>query len=272
MADQSDIINRTVELVHTLVPSQHLNDATWPAIGAIVAGGVLLFWGSRVLNTVIVVACLAGGAYLGYTLAGRFDLPQALGMIGGGVVLALVGLFLARMWIAVISGVMAGLGALAVYNYHYDLTASIDRLVQAQQQPQPTAENAFPLAEPGAVNQAALDAFEVLRVVGQALMDNADPVLRNAAICFGAALLVGMVVGSIAHRAAMVFWTSVAGVILVVGGATVVLTNAWPQWDETLAPHGRLILVGVGIAWLFGLLTQWRSGRRVMPVPVPAKA
>ncbi len=272
MPDQSDILNRTVELVHTLVPSQHLDQATWPAIGAIVAGGIFLFWGSRVLNTFIVLVCLGGGAYLGHRLAGRFELPQVVGMIGGGIVLALVGLYLVRMWIAGLSGLMAGAGALIAYNYHYDLTASIDRLVRSQQQPQPTAENAFPLAEPGAVDQTAVNVFDVLRLIGEAVMDNADPVLRNAAICFVVGCVLGVVVGTIAHRAAMVFWTSVAGVLLIVAGASVVLTNTWPQWDEVLAPHGRLILIGVGIAWLFGLLAQWRGGQRVMPVPPPVKA
>ncbi|MBN1343492.1 MAG: hypothetical protein JXQ73_12465, partial [Phycisphaerae bacterium] len=251
--------------VHTCIPAETLREATVPALACFVGGVVLTFWGARAIRALIVMACLGAGAYGGWLAAQHFGKPPAVGIVVGAAALGMVGLVMARLWIAGLSGVLAGLVAFSVYGYHEKLPERLETFARSYRQPKPTADNEFPLAEAGTAEAiSSQKTFDVLVKFSENLQKTDDPLIRNAALSFGAAFVVGAIIGLIAYRWAMIFWTSLAGLCLMIGGGSVVLTNQWPMWHDDIMRNASATGVVVLVVWLAGIVIQWRGTRRAM--------
>ncbi len=258
----AELTERMVELIRTVVPAQHLSQVTLPAIVCLAAGLLLLLWGARAMRVLIVVGCLCAGGYGGSLGAEHFGKPPAIGLLVGAAVLGALSLVMARIWIASLSGVLAGLVAFGVYAYQQDLPRRFEAFARSYQQPTPTAENEFPLGEPGASEAFASQApLQVLQGFVEHLDKTHDTVLQNGLLYVGAAAVIGTVIALVALRWTMIFWTSLAGLVLLAGGSTVLLTSHWPRWHETVVENATtagIVMLGV---WLAGLVFQWRGTR-----------
>ena len=263
MVHQAEIVDRIVELIHTIVPAQDLDEARLPAIGCLVVSAVLVFWGARTIRAFIALACMTAGGYAGWIIAQHFGKPPPFGLVAGGVVAAVAGLALSRLWIAMLSGLLAGAIALAVVGYHQNLPERFEQFMRSQKQPAPTPENEFPLGEAGAAE--AFGSQEPLQVVQRFAggLDQADdPVVRNMFLWVAGASLIGTMVGSVAWRTAMIFWTSLAGMVLMVGAGGVLLSGTWPPWHEYVSRYAAVTGIALLVVWFGGIAVQWRGPRR----------
>jgi hypothetical protein len=274
MANQAEIVDRVVALIHTCVPAEDLSRATVPALACLVGGAVLVLWGARAIRSLIVLACVAGGAYGGWFVAQNFAKPPIVGLVAGAVVVGMIGLLAARLWIAGLSGALAALVALSVYGYQQSLLERFSEFARTYQQPQPTVQNEFPLAEPGAASAKDVQRpIEVAIQFVERLHRQGDPLLRNTILCVGGAGLVGLIIGLVAYRWAMIFWTSLAGMVLIVAGSVILLTNLWQGWHDVAVRNASTVGVVLLVVWLIGMFVQWRGTRRVVAaVGKPAEA
>ncbi len=274
MTDHGEMIRRLVDLIHTCVPAENLGQAVVPAVACVAAGGLLLFWGARVIRTILFLACVTGGGYVGWLGAHYLGKPPALGIIIGAAVVGILGLVLSRLLVAGLSGALAAIVALSVFGYHEDLPGRFERFAATYRQPAPTPHNEFPLGEPGSAEAvgAQRTAQVLLRFVDH-LKQSDEAVLRNLLLCVASATLVGTILGSVAHRWAMIFWTSLAGLVLSGGGGAILLTNVWPKWHEHVTEQAPAVGAVVALVWLLGMVVQWRGTRRiVVPLARPADA
>ncbi len=274
MADPAEIVDRVVALVHTCVPPEELGEVSLPAIACLVGGAVMIFWGSKLVRALIVIAGATAGGYGGWLIAQHLAKPPAIGLVVGAVMVGVLGLVLTRLWIAALSGALAGLVALSVCGYRQDLPGRFDQFIREYRQPAPSANNEFPLADPGTTEALeSLRTYEILMRFAEYLERADDPLLRRVLLWVGGAGLFGIVIGLVAYRGAMIFWTSLAGLALVVGSGVVLLTNYWPEWHGFVVKNASnvgLVMLGV---WLVGMLVQWRgTRRRVGPVGRPVAA
>jgi hypothetical protein len=264
MATEGEIIDRAVQLVHTFVPGENLSGATGPAIGCLLAGAILIFSGARVIRGLVVLSCSAAGGYVGWLAAQRLTQPSAVGILAGAAFFGVLGLLLSRLWIAGLSGVLAAVVALTIYGVHQDIPKRFEQFARTSRQPAPTAHNEFPLGEPGsATANASQTPWQVAQRFVTDLRRHNDPLSRNAVLWGGGAFLVGTLVGLLAARWAMIFWTSLAGLTLMVGGLVIVLSGPWPGWNQVAEKNASLVLGAIGTLWLTGMLVQWRSTRTV---------
>lgn len=274
MANQSEIVERVVELIRTCVPAEDLNQAIMPGLICVAAGLLLVFYGTKAIRTLIVIACITGGGYLGWMAAGHFAKPPAIGIIGGAALLGLGGLLLARIFIAGLSGVMAAIVTLSVVGYHDNIGTRFETFAQTFHQPTPTVQNEFPLGEAGSSEAlASTRPYQIVLAFAEHLDEQDTPTHRKLVLCLVGAGLVGIAAGFVAHRWAMIFWTSMAGLSMVIGGGGVLLNRPWPQWHEYVVQNASTVCwVTLGV-WLLGMLVQWRGTRRVIrPAGRPAEA
>jgi hypothetical protein len=274
MDNHAETIERLVEMVHTCVPAENLGQAIVPAVACLVGGLFLMYWGAKAIRTLIVIGCLTGGGYVGWVVAQQFGKPPTLGILAGATVLGLTGMFLARFFIACLSGVLAATVALSVFGYYNDLPGRLERFAGTYRQPAPTADNAFPLGEPGsAAKSADKPPLDVVLGFVDHLKKKDEATLRNLIFWMGGAGLIGTLIGLIAYRWSMIVWTSLAGLVLIAGSAAILLANPWPHWHEVAAQNARTVGVVMGVMWLSGMMVQWRgTRRRVAPANAAAEA
>jgi MFS family permease len=262
MGTHREIIDRIVALLQTCVPAEKLTQAFWPAAGCVLAGLVLMFWGARVIRGLILLVWMGAGGYIGWLLAQHFAKPSALGIVGGAVVAALVGTALARLWIGALSGALAALVALSAYGFSQDIPTRFGEFTRSHRQPAPTANNEFPLGERGAATaRVAESPLRMAYWFAADLYRRGDPLLWNTFTRVGGAALVGLIVGLIASRWAMIFWTSLAGLLVMTGGSLVLAAGQWPKWHEVVAANALPILAGMGLIWMAAMFAQWRGTR-----------
>ncbi len=273
MVNPNEIIEKIVQLIHTIVPGENLSQAVAPAIACVVVGLVLTFSGARLIRGLIILTCLAAGGYAGWFAAKHFNLPAAVGIVGGAGILGAMGLVLARLWIAGISGVLAGFVALSAFAFQQDVPTRFEEFARTHRQPKPTAVNEFPLGEPGSAAAQALEG--PVQVATRFVIDlhrRDDPLLLKGILWVGGAVVIGTIIGLIAARGAMVFWTSLAGLVLVVGGSVVLVAGSWPGWREVVLDNVLVVLGALSAVWLGGVLVQLRNTRTVVAARKPGEA
>ncbi len=270
-AGQTEILDRFIDLVHTCVPPEQMNDAFIPAVACIVGGAALMLWGAKTIRALVVLSSVVGGGYAGYLIAQRLQESEAVGVLVGAALIGMTGFVLARIWIAGLSGILAGTLALTVYGYHEGLFSRFEQFVHSQGRPAPTAQNEFPLAEAGTAKAiASQDVFQMLWAFQEHLREVDDPAVRNGVISFAVAGLAGLLLGLVAYRWAMILWTSAVGVLLVLGGGVVVLSTVMPKWRDLAVQNVTTLGIVIALAWVTGIFVQWRATRpRRIPVPVP---
>jgi len=260
MAIRSEVVDRIIELIHTCVPAENLSMAFWPAVGCVVGGVILVFWGARLIRGLIALVGVGVGGYVGWLVAQHLAKPAALGIVGGAVVLGLLAVVLGRLWIAGLSGVLAGVVALAVYGFHQDFPQRFEQFTRSARQPVPTADSEFPLGERGASTAKSQQGpAEVIRHFAEDLHRRQDPLFWSTVFLVGGAVVVGAVVGLMAARWAMIFWTSLTGLALTVGGLVVLVAGPWPDWHKVAMENAVWIMGGMAVVWFVGVIVQWRG-------------
>ncbi len=262
MSFQSEVINRIVQLIHTCVPAENLSSATWPALACVVVGLILVFCGAKVIRGLLILMGGIVGGYAGYVVAGYLGKPVALCVVSGGVAAVLISLVLVKLWIVLLSGVLAGSVALIVFCAYEGVPRRFEEFARHRQTPVASADSEFPL--PDHKTASARSTGGILEVVGpfvEELHRRRDPLLRDAVICVATAALVGGVLGVVLVRWTMILWTSLVGIGLAVGGGGVLIAGPRPEWHDYVIRHAAEFLLATSVVWFLGMLVQWHGTR-----------
>lgn len=216
-------------------------------VAALLAGLALLLLGRVVVWRLAAGACVGGiGALAAAELAVRTNHDPLWPSAISGVCMGLIGLALARVFWAVAGGTfMAASAELAL----------LHRMLPAKPVDTPSG------FEPGGL---ALEQWmiEAGRTLGEwfSWMVETDPMLTL--LTGTAAAVAGLVLGLVRPVAMRIFATSVAGAMLIVGGACLTITSLVGRIGLTTG-HRPWILVAVGaVAAIAGMAHQVRTHSR----------
>ncbi len=241
------------------------NPVLWSGV-AVLAGLVLAFWGARLLRTIYVLMFMVMGGLVGVRLAGAGQVDLLIGLTLGAGLGALLAAALFRFWVGLTTGTVAVLVL---------VLAGSPRLNQEFlsfndfRQGVGSGDWSTSLRPP---EPPKLDSWEQTRAYAAEfknyLLSHRQDALVRSGVALGLVWLLGTAAGWLLPRVTMVFGTSVFGIVLLGGGAGVLLSTRWPAVWNSIIQNRSWFLAGLAVLFLAALSYQARN-RRIPTIPVP---
>lgn len=240
----------------------------WPAIGAIVAGAILCLAGARLIRIGVVLGFAGAGAMLGAHVAARFELSVITGIVLGVLVVGLVGYALFRLWVALLTGLVAAVAAACIV-----MGPTLPGLWQEFEDTRiggGAVGNGYALLTPEQ-QQAAQQAgvAQYFRDFAQHVWERYPGDARRAVVILAASFLVGAALGLFAHRWAIVLGTAVLGTMLILAGVVPLLNRHYPEVLQRCQDRPSEVLIALSVWALVAIVVQ-RRGLRPVAGPPPA--
>jgi len=269
-----DILQQVREFAAQHVPADALPPTVPLATLVMLTGVVVAVFGARLARLALTTAFGLGGAYAAARFAHAMDLPPALSVIVGAALIAGIGYCLYRLWVGIGVAALLCMLALSVFGYYRVLPEAIR----------------FNESHPASVALPGESGFTLLDAGEQAEYSHPSPqkwahdfwthlttqqadIRRNGAAVALAAALVGLLVGLLATRPALVACTALVGTA-VVGSGLLAFSGALAPRYYRAALDRPVVLAGAAAGlFLVSVVLQARLGRRLAPSPVakPAK-
>jgi len=216
MTEYADKLNAIFEGLRSHVDLSWAPNPLLTAGFALVAGLILALWGASLVRAIIVLAFIGGGVWLGRLATA--EIPQVApiaGMLAGAFAGGLVGFFLFRLWVGVLTAVLLSSIGLSVLSYRqalphlseYDETAQIVGV-----------SDLTPFVVPTPMQQRTLletDPQQYLRGFWDYASDREQTLPRNVLIVLAVATFFGVTIGLLLPTMMTVLWTSLGGTLLV---------------------------------------------------------
>lgn len=183
---------------------------------ALVAGLILAFWGAGLVRAIIVMAFIGSGVWAGRLATEQIpQVAPVVGMLLGAFAGGLVGFFLYRLWVGLLSAVLLSSIGLGVLSYRqalphiseYDETAQVVGV-----------SDDTPFKVPTPAEQRTLlqtDPQQYLRGFWDFATDKERTLPRNVLIVLAVATFFGVTIGLLLPTLMTILWTSLGGTLLV---------------------------------------------------------
>jgi len=271
MNDWRDILDQGRLLVEQHVPTDALPPAVPAAVLVLLLGVGISVLGARLARPVLTTVFGVAGAFLAGRYAWGLDVPTILPVVIAAVVVGGIGYLLYRLWIGVAASVVLVLVAWSIFGYcriwpeavSYNETNPIVAPISAGAEftlPDAVQQQKYNNAKP---DEWARDFWAHL--TGR----QAD--VQTTVIAIGAAAaLVGLLLGVLATRAALIVCTALVGTSLAVAGCLALASVLFPEYCQSALDSPRL-LGGAGAGLLASsLLLQALLTRRSPARPATA--
>ncbi len=272
--DMSDLVSQIETFVHQSLPAAALDQAVLAALVALIAGIGLCVLGAKLARFALTCACITGGGYLGMALiAPDMGLPSAACAVGGAVVVGAIGFLSFRLWVGLMAASLASALVLGAFSYQRVLPYlddfNIGGEAMALSSPAEYAQD-FKLAAAERIVEAKASTREALAEYWDFVKARDMKVVPHArSLGLGAALL-GLFVGIVAMRFALILSTSFLGTMLVGSGVTGLLSGFSPGFYKAVAQHQSFATAALGMCFVISLILQARLTRK--PSTAPAKS
>ncbi len=277
MDGMGELINQGQQLAEQLaeqhVPSAWIANALPVGLVVVAIGIVVSVLGARMIRPALTVVFGIGGAIAAGRFAYAVDVPWPVTVLVSGLIAGLVGHFLHRLWVGAVASLVVASLALSVFGY-YEVLPELQ---------------AFQANHPAAVSVDSAATFNLLPPEEQAeyskesvrdwaggfwnhLNVKQAGVDRRIALIGAIAGLVGLIIGIVATKGALIFGTALMGTSLLATGATMVMGASAPEVYASALASPRLIGGGIASLFLCSLVVQAMLNRRPAEATSAAKA
>lgn len=273
MNDLAELGNQGRRLVEQHVPPEALSQAFAIGVALLVIGAVIAVLGARLMRPVLTVAFGVAGAWLAGRLGQRVNVPITVMVVLAALLAGGIGYALHRLWVGLLVAVVASGVALSVFGHQRILPE-----VQVFQEVHATAAAGeagtdFTLPTPEeqlAYNHPSPETW-ARDFWAHLTARDADIRGKMAVIGVGAAV-VGLLLGLVATRGALIVCTALVGTSLVMGGLSLVVSEAAPQIHASALESPRLLAWAWAGLLVASVVLQALLNRRppVRPVLEPA--
>lgn len=221
-------------------------------LGIVILGfGVLVsVLGARLVRPVLTLALGLAGALAAYRFAHHLDVPVPVTIIVTGILVGGLGFWLHRFWVGIIVSLLASSVALSVFGY-YQVLPELNEYVQTH---------------PGSITSLSIGEFTLPDPAEQGSYSRPSPktwakdfwahltasqinVDKKIAVIGAGAAIIGLFLGLLATRGALIVCTALIGTSMVASGLTLIATTVSPEAYASALNRPQLL----GGAWL-GLL------------------
>ncbi|MCP4247382.1 MAG: hypothetical protein GY778_10080 [bacterium] len=267
----SDIAEQGRRLIEQHLPAEAIPPVAPVAIVALLVGVMVAVLGARLARPVLTAGFGVAGALAALRYACMLDLPQAVTVVLASVTLSVTGYLLYRLWIGVAAGAMMAALALGVFGFYRVLPEVAP----------------FNESYPAVIAQSDEGGFALLDAEQQRTYLEKSPrtwahdfwthltaqqadVQRNVVVIGVAAALMGLLLGALATRPALIVCTALFGTALVGSGLAALAAALVPEQYQSALNH-PVWLGGAGAVLLLASLVLQTALTRPPPA-APATA
>ncbi len=269
MTGLNEILEQARLFAEQHVPPEVFSQAV-PAAIAVVAVGVLIsVLGARLVRPVVTLAFALVGAAAAWRLSQHLappwpaNIPAPVAITLGGLVAGLFGYALHRLWVGLLIAAVSASIALSAFGYYRILP----EIPAYQELSNPT------LADNDRTEFVLLDAADQAQYAqrdpqtwakdfwAHLTARHADIGGKTAVVGAGAAL-VGLLLGLLATRGALILCTALVGTLSVLAGVSVVVARMAPEVHSSALQHPRLIAASWAGLLVCSLVLQGLLNRR----------
>jgi hypothetical protein len=238
------------------------------ALIAAAVGGVLTLWGARILRAAFVLLFIATGAGFGVQLAEWFDQDYLIGLVLGGFVAGLMGYFMYRWWVGMMTAFVAIAIALSVNG------GQLREELQAFSEQHQVAELGTPGSSEYPLGEEATTPADPWLALQGFFSDVQDhfwyqryEFTRRMLLIVIFAGLAGLGIGLLMPKMTTVVATSLIGTGVILFSVGVWLQVSHPSWWTRMQNNLSVVLVA-GLVWAgIGVIYQGRSVMRSKAPP-----
>lgn len=259
----------TIEQLRTLVV-QHVGQeslaSTVPlaAILLLLGGIGISILGAKLSRVALIGSFIAFGGIVGWQFGQTVQFAPALCAIAGGGMVGAIAHLTFRLWVGMIVAVVAAALAMGAFGY-VRLVPFVDDFQQASLAPVAanSGETVFELPTP---DEQTANLKRDIKDLGREFWTFAttqdSSIQRNAQMAGVGALLMGLFLGVVATRWALVLATSLLGTAFVTFGVVTGLSIVLPGSYQTLASHPKASAIVVGGFLLTSMVLQGMLTRK----------
>ncbi len=247
------------------LPPEALANMVPVAFLVLIAGITISVLGAKMARGGLLLAFAVLGVVAGKHFAAISNYSMPLCVIAGGIMVAAIGHLTFRLWVGAAVG--AVLTAIALGGFGYDkLIPQINEYEQTRLVAVQGGGDGFVI--PTAQQKASYIAQEPAELAREfwTFVTGKDPQIENRALTVGlAAMMIGLFLGVVAVRWALVLATSLAGTMLVATGVCALLAEFLPSSYRALVGSSLASGITLGGFFLSSLLLQGLLTRKPSP-------
>lgn len=255
-----DAIGEVYERAAFVVGQQTPDDVVVPlatagAIVCLILGLMVSVLGAKLARFVLTLGFGVAGIGAGVFLGEQADLPTGLVAFGTAVGAGLIGFFMHRIWVGVLTGALMVLVVNSTYGVHTVAPHLPAFEAHYGNMPFATARQ-ISTADLRSRNIINPEFTEWIKGFWDYTNVHEKRGLRHVAMLSGCAGLFGMLLGLFAVRFTLVIATSIVGTAMITGGA-IGLAEQWqPQLYQAIIDHPQVLGISGGICLLGSIILQ----------------
>lgn len=272
MSDYAQQLRTLIEGLATHVDMSWAPPPIYLAAFVVVAGLLMCLMGASLVRGVVVLAFISLGLWGGRELAMHLQIQPLIGLLGGAFAGGLVGFFMFRLWVGLVSAVMLtliGFGFLA-YRHALPHLGAYDPTLAVVGN---GAGDTFALPSPDQ-HQALLngDPSSYLGGFWDYVREQEPVVQRRGLIVLLVATLIGVTLGLLLPIFVTVIWTSLIGTLLVAGGVLWTMGHYRQDLLQSLQDRPTILWGAMAGFCLLSMMVQWLSRWRGKSAAAPSAA
>ncbi|MFQ5490806.1 MAG: hypothetical protein ACE5GE_08810 [Phycisphaerae bacterium] len=249
------------------LPAEMLSQTVPMGIVILGFGVVVSVLGARLVRPVLTFALGLAGALAAFRFAPHLQVPVPITILATGLLVGLIGFWLHRLWVGIIVAMLASSVALSVFGY-YRVLPELDQFAQVN---------------PGSIAASASGEFTLPDPVDQAGYNQPSPktwakdfwahltarqvdVDKKIAVIGAGAALVGLMLGLLATRGALILCTALIGTSMVASGLTLIATTVSPEAYASALDRPKVLTGAWAGLFCASLVIQALLNRRPQPV------
>ena len=256
-----DVIGQFYERAGFLVGQQAPDDVAVPlatagAIGCVISGLMISVLGAKLARFSLTLGFGVMGIVAGVFLGERVNLPTAAVAMGVAVGTGLIGFFMHRVWVGVLTGALMVLAVNSTYGVH-TVAPHLPVFEQDFGNMPAAVVQKLSTADLGARNiQINPEFTQWIKGFWDYTKLHEKRGVRHVALLSGCAGLFGMLLGLFAVRFTLVLVTSIVGTLLITGGAIGMAEQWQPQLYQAMIEHPQVLGMAGGTCLLGSIILQ----------------